>query len=396
MGAIGWRMLAIAVGLASCRSIPLSADPTAAAADEHLSPARLYAVDWWRPLVTPTLLEFQPSEGAAPAVNPDTDSIIVGTRDGYLRSLSPRDGAVEWEFKTRGSFYAGPTIVDGVVYVAGSDGFLRALTAASGKELWHWQAGEELVTAPVVVGERVLVASQAETVFAVEARSGKWQWQYRRDAPPGFTVRGAARPQVVGDQVLTGFADGHLVSLGLGDGVARWEQKLSVSGQQFLDVDTAPVAGGSEVVYVASYRDGVYALSAKGGDVLWNTARPGITSLVKTGEVLYATGDGALSAVETQQGRTLWTLDLSERTPKGRTGNSGRAPIFTRGLVLVPTSTALVFVDPTSVSVKVAWNPGRGVTATPVRSSSRRFGNRLYVLSNLGTLFALQLAGSAD
>jgi hypothetical protein len=34
----------------------------------------------------------------------------------------------------------------------------------------------------------------------------------------------------------------------------------------------------------------------------------------------------------------------------------------------------------------LAWNPGKGVTATPAL-----FHGRLYVLSNLGTVFALQL-----
>ena len=56
---------------------------------------------------------------------------------------------------------------------------------------------------------------------------------------------------------------------------------------------------------------------------------------------------------------------------------------------MVPTATGLLFVDPASGHPKLAWNPGRGVTATPAQD-----GKRLYVLSNLGTLFALHLYGS--
>jgi hypothetical protein len=37
------------------------------------------------------------------------------------------------------------------------------------------------------------------------------------------------------------------------------------------------------------------------------------------------------------------------------------------------------------------WNPGRGVTATPMRFNSPRYGPRLFVLSNLGTVFALNM-----
>jgi hypothetical protein len=60
----------------------------------------------------------------------------------------------------------------------------------------------------------------------------------------------------------------------------------------------------------------------------------------------------------------------------------------------VPTSTALAFVEPTSGKVRAMWNPGRGVTATPAGASSVRFGSRLYVVSNLGTVFALQMVST--
>ena len=44
--------------------------------------------------------------------------------------------------------------------------------------------------------------------------------------------------------------------------------------------------------------------------------------------------------------------------------------------------------DTSTGKVRYAWNPGKGVTATPALA-----GRRLYVLSNLGTLFALRLRG---
>jgi outer membrane protein assembly factor BamB len=111
--------------------------------------------------------------------------------------------------------------------------------------------------------------------------------------------------------------------------------------------------------------------------------------------VLFGTGDGTLTAMENRTGKVLWGLDLSDKTPKGRSNNAGRAPVLTRGYLVVPTSTALAFVDPTVGKVRAAWNPGRGVSATPSRFvSARGSGNRLYVLSNLGTLYALRLTGS--
>ena len=375
----------LALALSGCRTISLDSDAMMPASDEHLHVPQYFDVEWWTPLVKPTLLEFQPSETASPAVDPDTERVVVGTRDGFVRCLSPIDGHIEWEKTIRGRCFAGSTVHEGVVYVPGGDSVLYALRARTGEELWTYAAGEELVTAPLVAGDLLLVASQSETLFAVERATGKWKWQYRRDAPPGFTVRGTANPVVKDGVVYMGFADGHLVALGLQDGQQRWERNLSTSGGlQFLDADATPVLDETGHVYAASYKDGVYALKAENGELKWSAARGGVNSMLQSGEVLLVGGDGKISALHSGSGRELWAINLAPGKKGG--APSGRPPLLLRGLLVVPTSGPLVFIDPLKGRAKVAWNPGKGVTATPTV-----YGGRMYVLSNLGTVFALQL-----
>lgn len=381
--------------LAGCKAIPLSNDPTSPVRVAQVSPPALWEVDWFRPLVKGELLEYQPRETARPAIDPDTERIVVTTRDGGIRCLSPVDGSVLWEKKTFGKFFSGATIFEGIAYVPGGDGQLYAIRVLSGETLWVFKANEELITAPVVAEGKVLVTSSQDTLFAVDTANGKWVWQYKRDMPQGFSVRGASAPVARDGLVYAGFADGFLVALGLDDGVARFERKLTISGgQQFKDVDSTPVLDEDGRLFAASYKDGVFALNAQTGDILWASARAGVTSLVLRGAVLFATGDGTLTAIDSNGGKALWSLDLSDRTSKGRLNNAGRPPVMTRGYLVVPTSTALAFVDPTVGKVRAAWNPGRGVSATPARFVSARGGNRLYVLTNLGTLYALQMTGN--
>lgn len=387
--------LGLALGVTGCKAIPLSNDPTTPVRTSQVSPPALWEIDWSRALVKGELLEYQPRETAKPAIDPDTERIIVTTRDGAIRCLAPADGSLLWEKKTLGRFFSGAAIVDGVAYVPGGDGVLYAIRVLSGESVWEFKSNEELITTPVIADGRVLVMSSQDTLFAVDAAAGKWVWQYKRDMPQGFSVRGASMPSVFDGLVYAGFADGFLVALGLDDGVARWERKLTISGgQQFKDVDSTPVIDEEGHVFAASYKDGVFSLDAKTGDIRWASARGGITSLIQRGDVLFATGDGTLTALDSRGGRALWSLDLSDRTPKGKSNNAGRPPVMTRGYIVVPTSTALAFVDPTVGKVRTAWNPGRGVTATPTRFVSAKGGNRLYVLTNLGTLYALQLIGS--
>ncbi|MEW5737392.1 MAG: PQQ-binding-like beta-propeller repeat protein [Myxococcota bacterium] len=389
-----FAILACGVALGGCKAIPLNEDPTVPRRQAHVSYPAIYEVSWWTSLVKVGLLEHKPLEPASPAVDPDTERIIVTTRDGFIRCLSPEDGHVEWQKKTPNRFRAGATVSSGVAFVAGGDGVLYALRVLSGDEVWKYDAKEELVTAPTVADGVVVVTSQADTVYAVDEATGVWKWQYRRDTPSGFSVRGAARPTVADGLVFTGFADGTLVALGLDDGVPRWERKISVTGgTQFLDVDTQPIVADGRV-FVASYADGVAAVDAKTGDLEWTSAKLGVTAMVLRGRTLFCVGDGTLSAVETGQGRVLWTLDLSDKNNKGKGANAGVSLTVARGYVVVPTATSLAFVDASAGRVRAMWNPGRGVMAAPTAFASGKHGARLYVLSNLGSVFALQLSGT--
>lgn len=376
-----------AFSTAACKTIPLGGDPTQPE-QQRAAPGHLYDVEWWTTLVKPGLLEFLPSEPAAPAIDADTDSVIVCTRDGMVRSLSPATGKQQWEYKTFGRCFAGPTIAEGVVYVPGGDGTLYALRSANGSLLWSYKALEDLVTSPVLAGGKLLMMSGNDTLFAVDAQSGKWLWQHRRDPPSGFTIRGASTPLVHEDTVYVGFSDGYVVAVSLGDGVARWEKNLSPSGgQQFIDADASPVldARGNRI-YVASYKVGVYALSTATGNIEWLAAQPGVTTLLGDGDKLLATGGDKVVALNKAGGQVLWSIDLSA---DGQSAMAGQAPLLTPSHLLVPTSKALVFIDPRSGQIATSWNPGKGVTATPTR-----VGQRLYVLSNLGTVFALRLTGN--
>lgn len=377
----------VCMAAAGCRTIPLDGDPMMTTREvTRASPVAYFDVEWWKPLVKPALLEYQPVETASPAVDPDTERIIVCTRDGFVRSLSPIDGAVEWEHKVPTRCFAGATIVDGVAYLPAGD-VLLAMRASTGEELWRYSAGEEIVVAPVVTPELILVATQSDGLFAVERNSGKWRWQYRRDAPSGFSVRGAAVPVVKGDAVFMGFSDGAMVSLALADGVQKWERNLTTSGgQQFLDADATPIVDDTGRMYAASFKDGVYELNAQTGDLKWVSARSGVSSLLSAGDVIFGAGDGKVHAIHAATGRVLWSLDLGGSKKSG--GTTGRPPLMLRRLMAVPTASSLVFVDPIKGQAKLSWNPGKGVTATPTR-----IGRRLYVMSNLGTLFALSLRG---
>ncbi len=339
-------------------------------------PLALYTIEWWVPLVIPPAWEYLPREHAPPAADPDGGRIIVLTRDKAVRSIS-QEGRIEWSFATRGGFTASALVSEGVVYVPGGDGILYALQADSGQLLWQYEVGEPLIATPAIAAGKVLASSENDAIVAVDAKTGKLEWRYRREVAPGFTIHGGAAPRVDGGLVYVGFSDGYLVALGISDGAVKWERALSTPGQQFLDVDTTPVLDGRGRLFAASYKDGIYALESATGSVRWHTARPGVTNLLLKAPVLFAAGDQEVEALIEESGRPVWSYDLGNK--------AANAPVLAQGVLVVPTGQSLIFLDASSGKARSFWNPGKGVTATPLWDHSR-----LYVLSNLGYLYAMR------
>jgi len=381
---------ALLVAGSGCASIPLHpvglySDPTRGSPPlvEHL-----WDVDWWLKLVPDQFWEYEPQEVASPAVDPETGRLYVLTRDGLAHCIAP-DGKAEWTFKAGGRFDAGAEVAGGVIYFGNNEGTLFALKARTGERLWTYDSKEELATAPVIDGQRVLVASQTSTLFAVDRGTGKWAWQYRRDMPGGFTVHGASRPAVALGTVFIGFADGEMVALDANDGTLKWERALAAAGPstsspvQFLDVDTSPaVDAATGRVFVASYAGGLYALDAKSGEIVWQSATQGITNLASAGEVLFASGDRQVTAYAAATGTPIWTYNPGDR--------AARRPVLARELLVVPLSSSLVFLDARTGRQRRAWDPGEGVSAAPLWT-----GSHLVVLSNLGYLYSMYLPGRA-
>jgi len=352
---------------------PVKVDPFSG---DESPPIAVFSIDFWHRLLEPPAQEFVPREFASPAVDPVSGRVVVGTRDGVLRSITV-EGRVKWAVSTPAPFFAGVLIQDGVVYVPGGDGLLRALRADTGKLLWLYDCGEELVTVPVLVEGRVLVASQSATLFAINAADGVWAWQYRRTPPAGFILRGASTPVVREGVVYLGFSDGHVAALEAKTGAAVWDRVLS-TGIQFIDVSSMAGFDSSGRLIVASYKDGIFALDPRTGDTIWQSSGSGLAWVLVRGSVIFAAGEDRVAAYSSETGRNIWTTALPDR--------AGYQPAMASGVLMVPTGRGLLFVNAVTGGILRRFDPGKGVTATP-----RVYGPDALVLSNLGFVYGMHV-----
>jgi len=369
-------LITVALGvLGGCASshAPVLQDPFSRAASPPLA---VFSIDYWHALLESNTMEFVPREFATPAVDPASGRVVVGTKDGVLRSVGI-DGRVKWAISTPTPFSAGVLIRDGIVYAPGGDGVLRALKADTGALLWSYDCGEELVTVPVLAEGQVLVASQSATLYAVNAADGKWLWQYRRTPPAGFILRGASTPVVRDGVIYLGFSDGHAAALEAKTGSALWDRVLS-TGTQFIDVSSTPSFDAQGHLIVASYKDGIFALDPKTGDTVWQTGASGLAYVLVRGSVVFASGEDRIAAYSSESGKALWVTQLPDR--------AGQQPTFASGLILLPTGKALLFINPVTGGILRRFDPGKGVTATP-----GVYGPDAVVLSNLGFVYGLHV-----
>src|SRR6266540_3926279 len=342
------------------------------------APVRLYHVVWQRPLVSARPLEVKPQELGGIAADPQRGLAILGTRDGWLHAVRA-DGTIAWEFRARAGF-GSPSVDGDTVYASSTDGTLYAIAIPTGKPRWTYFANEDLSTRPAVAGGVVLVASLQDTVFAIDAATGAWKWHHRREQKgESLTIFGAASVQVSGPTAYAAYSDGFVAALDVATGAARWERRVAPAGTH-LDVDSL-VLGGDRL-YAAAYSGAVLALDARTGQEVWTFAAPAASRVALADGVVVAVTAASVVGLSPVNGTPLWTTPLGG-SPAGAPVAAGK----TGKWLLVPAGDGgLRWLEAATGRMLRVFEPGTGVSSAPAVA-----GGRVYVVSNGGDLFALDL-----
>jgi len=350
-------------------------------------------------------------EHGKPEIDPAHDRVFVGTSDHGLYALRATDGSTIWRFETAGMVQSEPLYdaITDVVYFGSHDGALYAVAARDGKLLWRFNSGAEIQKKPTMFGEILIFANAADMLFAVDRRTGKTRWSSHRTPALGMEIQGYAAPLVDGRTVYIAYSDGHVAAFDALDGSERWSVDLAAESerlgesQRYFDVDTTPVLADvpqGRVVFVASYAGGLFELDAENGTRLANDDKVlGVTALtmyrdaehtphplgpdkggprVPARQILLASSASTgLWAIDPATRRTLW------RDPVPEGGIT--AAVQVAGAVAVGTTRYGLFLinvlDGRSIDVV---DLGTGFSMTPAA-----YGNRLYTMSNGGTLLGI-------
>lgn len=248
--------------------------------------------------------------------------VYAADRGGSVWAFELESGKVVWRTKTDVPISAAAGVGEGVVLVGGSEAELLALEADSGEQRWRTEVSSEVLAVPQIFEGVVIVQTVDGNITALDAQNGERLWVHDRTVPV-LTLRGTSSPLVAGGAVLAGFANGKMVALQVDNGRELWEAAVAVPHgrtelQRIVDLDADPVISQG-VLYVASYQGSLVAINLQNGRVLWSrdmSAYAGIS--VDRRQVFVSDSDSEVWALDRRSGGSLWKQGaLRKRTITG-------------------------------------------------------------------------------
>jgi outer membrane protein assembly factor BamB len=236
--------------------------------------------------------------------------IYLANAEGDIAVMALNSGKVLWQMDLKERIAAGPGYGNGLIVVANNKAEVIAFKVGSEEPLWRQKVSSEVLAEPLVSEDKVFVQTIDGKVFALAAETGKKLWVDGREIP-ALTLRGNSKPLIVKDKLLVGFSTGELVAYNVESGKVIWNVAIAVpSGrtdlERIVDIDGLFVVNG-DIVYVASYQGRIAAVSLDDGRLVWSRDMSSYTGVAADDKQIYVTDEkGFIWGLDINSGATLW------------------------------------------------------------------------------------------
>lgn len=316
------------------------------------------------------------------------DNGLVYTTDmsGDIDAINAQTGKPVWRTTISSNVVSGVGVGAGIVVVGTDDGQAVALDAKTGKQKWAVDIGNQLLAVPQIQQGIVIVKTVADSIYALDASSGRQLWSFVTSAPT-LILRFGSTPQIAGDIIYSGMANGRLAALTLQMGLIRWQQQIAMPRgandvQQMVDIDADPVLL-SQHVYVATYQGSIAALNMSNGKPIWSHKLSTYTGLVADNKAVYVTdAKGYVWSFAAESGAVNWRQ--TKLRARGIT-----APISMGDYLVIADAEGYVHwinKQTGEFTARVAAQPANGFLSKPLV-----VGKQVFVLTNDGELLGYQV-----
>ena len=238
---------------------------------------------------------------------------------------------------------------------------------------------------PLVNATRVIAQTIDGKVTAYDAIDGQSLWVYTMNTP-ALTLRGTAQPMLFDETVIVGFANGRVAFLNEEKGLAEFDQRVGIAQgatdlERLVDIDGAMQIDDGKL-FVASYQGRIVGIDISSGRMLWAEDLSSLNGVgTGFGNVYVAKADSQLTAYNAANGREIWNVD---------------ALLYRDITAPISIGSYLVFTDFEGYAHVVAQSDGRFVGRRKIDGSGVKaglvsFGDRIYALTDSGTLAAIEI-----
>jgi outer membrane protein assembly factor BamB len=242
----------------------------------------------------------------------------------------------------------GLSFSEGVIYATAGLAEILAIDAKDGTTLWTAKLSSPSRATPLKTDNNQLIVQTADNkTFALDAKTGNILWNHIGIGEEISSLRTSA-PIANNNVVIVQYTSGELYALALTTGEELWTENLAspldaiVTDSHLHTVITSPTLDGNNVM--AYGHDGVMGIfDLKTGKPAWKKQLGIDKQFWVSGDLVYAvTIDFNLIAINKQDGRIKWVVDLSElETTEGRT--DWTSPIVGGSKVIVLDSQGSMF-----------------------------------------------------
>jgi outer membrane protein assembly factor BamB len=236
--------------------------------------------------------------------------VYAAGHTGILAAFDLAKGKVIWRKKTGVPLSGGTAASERLVLVGSSDGRLLAFSPAKGDNLWTVRLNGEVLAAPAISERLIAVRTGDGKLHALSPDDGHELWSQQQPVPR-LSLRGTARPQIVGDVVLCGFDNGKVIAVNSSDGTVQWETQVTpphgrTELERVIDIDSQVDVSGHDV-YAVGFQGRVAMLALDTGQIWWSHEASSYRGLVFDDDTLYLSdANGEVVALKARTGAEIW------------------------------------------------------------------------------------------
>lgn len=230
--------------------------------------------------------------------------------EGKAFAFNAKTGKSLWRIDTKKRVSAGLGVNDTALFFGEQNGEIVALDIDNGKMLWQKQLNTETSVSPVANDGYVVVLGSNGTVFCLSADTGEPIWS-KKISVPKLSLKGNARPFLIGSMAYLGLDNGQVMALSLADGRSVWRSTVGVQRgrtelDRLADVDMLAVDLDG-ALFASSYSGSTVLMNPTNGQLGWQRDISSAFTAHVDAKGLYLVDDiSKVWKLDKRSGKTLW------------------------------------------------------------------------------------------